>query len=178
MATQIDIKKMIDNFLQWKLPSDFSPDCGISFRKTSILGNHTFEPIGTNLFHAGQAKEMIEFMLKDALSQPNEPIGKIDRVREIYPNELYGLVEIQWDKVKDGDLLYTAPPNLEAKIAELETMQIMVTNANIDLCKQIAELTAKEEQMRGALKDYGGHINHCINQPCTCGYTKILEEYK
>lgn len=63
---QIDIVKgMVDRFLQWELPKDFYPDAGISFSKYSgdDVSGIKNKPIGTNLFHAGQAKEMIEFML-------------------------------------------------------------------------------------------------------------------
>lgn len=62
----IDIKKMVSNFLSWKLPSDFSPDCGIYFDKAT-KGNPFMQPIGTNLFTADQAKKMIEAMLVGAV---------------------------------------------------------------------------------------------------------------
>ena len=64
---QIDlVKNAVNNFLSWKLPKDFSPDGGISFKadfneNTQYPMKH--EPLGTNLLHAGQAKEMIEAML-------------------------------------------------------------------------------------------------------------------
>lgn len=63
----INVNKMVDRFLGWKLPHDFSPDAGISFAKRYNVGtaferNH--EPIGTNLLNADQAKAMIEHMLK------------------------------------------------------------------------------------------------------------------
>ena len=61
-AVAIDVKKMVDRFLSWKLPKDFSPDCGISFEKHKYA-NHLFEPIGTNLFTADQAKEMFEYCI-------------------------------------------------------------------------------------------------------------------
>lgn len=46
----------------WKLPDDFSPDCGISFQKHPT--NDRIYPIGTNLFTAQQAEEMVKFMLE------------------------------------------------------------------------------------------------------------------
>ena len=60
-------KEMVDRFLSWKLPHDFSPDAGISFKAeynegTSYVARH--EPIGTNLFDAGQDKEMLEHVLQ------------------------------------------------------------------------------------------------------------------
>lgn len=46
--------EMVTRFLGWKLPKDFAPDAGISFEESA------WWPSGTNLFHAGQAKEMLE----------------------------------------------------------------------------------------------------------------------
>jgi len=51
------IKIAVDRFLGWKLPDDFSPDGGISFKKGP------FDTIGTNLFTAQQAQEMFEYVL-------------------------------------------------------------------------------------------------------------------
>ena len=58
----VNVDEMVNRFLSWKLPSDFSPDCGIAFNAYKYA-NHKFEPIGTNLFTAQQAKAMIEYML-------------------------------------------------------------------------------------------------------------------
>ncbi len=59
---------MVSRFLGWKLPADFQPDCGISFKPESDydhpeFGRTKFEPTGTNLFHAGQARAMLEHVL-------------------------------------------------------------------------------------------------------------------
>ena len=72
---QIDIKKVVDKFLNWKLPKDFNPDAGISFKPG--YNEHTdhpmrHEPVGTNLFDADQAKQMFEYVLSDYISQPGE----------------------------------------------------------------------------------------------------------
>lgn len=61
------VKEMASRFLCWKLPKDFHPDAGISFKAeynegTPYPGRH--EPFGTNLFHAGQAEEMVRHMLR------------------------------------------------------------------------------------------------------------------
>lgn len=57
---------LVDRFLQWKLPADFMPDAGISFKpvynETSPFGPMRHEPVGTNLFTAAQAMQMVEFM--------------------------------------------------------------------------------------------------------------------
>lgn len=54
-----DVKIMVDRFLAWKLPEDFSPDCGINFKS---LGKNQ-EPTGTNLFTASQAEQMVLYMI-------------------------------------------------------------------------------------------------------------------
>jgi hypothetical protein len=51
------VQHMVDRFLGWRLPSDFAPDCGISFKQ---LPNHS--TIGTNLFDATQAAAMVRYM--------------------------------------------------------------------------------------------------------------------
>lgn len=61
------IKHMVNRFLGWKLPADFSPDCGISFEP--IFNKDTAhpsrnEPIGTNLFDAMQAEVMVRYMVE------------------------------------------------------------------------------------------------------------------
>lgn len=64
--TDAQIKHMVDRFLQWKLPEDFRPDGGISFDPVANKGTpYEFqrEPVGTNLFDAGQADAMVRFML-------------------------------------------------------------------------------------------------------------------
>ena len=60
------IKAMVNRFLQWRLPADFAPDGGISFKAT--FNEHTahpmrHEPVGTNLFNAVQAEAMVRHML-------------------------------------------------------------------------------------------------------------------
>ena len=60
------IKYMVDRFLEWRLPENFNPDAGISFKPkfnedTAHPMKH--EPIGTNLFDATQAEEMVRYLL-------------------------------------------------------------------------------------------------------------------
>ena len=62
------IDKMVDRFLGWKLPKDFSPDAGISFKADYNEGTQwpmKHEPIGTNLFNADQAREMFKHCVPD-----------------------------------------------------------------------------------------------------------------
>lgn len=53
------IKHMVDRFLAWKLPEDFSPDNGISATRPNYGAGVLWEPAGTNLLNATQAEEMI-----------------------------------------------------------------------------------------------------------------------
>ena len=66
MQAERQIKSMVDRFLGWKLPENFSPDGGISFQKTAnenTSHERKNEPTGTNLFDALQAEEMVRYML-------------------------------------------------------------------------------------------------------------------
>lgn len=59
--------RIVNRFLGWKLPDDFAPDCGISFKRThsefSPFGPQKHEPVGTNLLTAVQARAMLEHIL-------------------------------------------------------------------------------------------------------------------
>lgn len=64
--TEDQIKHMTEQFLRWKLPESFSPDCGITFSPTYRNGTPQggkHEPTGTNLFDYTQAEQMVRFML-------------------------------------------------------------------------------------------------------------------
>ena len=54
------INEMVSRFLSWELPSDFTPDAGISFEPPQ---NPAWWPVGTNLLNADQAKAMIKHIL-------------------------------------------------------------------------------------------------------------------
>ncbi|MFP5078295.1 hypothetical protein ACLE20_13385 [Rhizobium sp. YIM 134829] len=74
--TEEQIKRMVNRFLGWRLPTSFAPDGGISFRRT--FNEHTSHPMeakptGTNLFTASEAEAMIRYMLED------EPVFEPDR---------------------------------------------------------------------------------------------------
>jgi hypothetical protein len=78
------IKHMVDRFLTWKLPSNFSPDAGISFK--AEYNEHTsrpmrHEPSGTNLLDATQATAMVSHMVED-LPSPLEPRPVAFRVQD------------------------------------------------------------------------------------------------
>lgn len=56
---------MVDRFLGWELPQDFSPDGGISFDKRGpdARGYDRGWPIGTNLLTSTQALEMLQYVI-------------------------------------------------------------------------------------------------------------------
>lgn len=63
--TDEQIKHMVDRFLSWRLPENFHPDAGISFK--AEFNEHTrwpmkHQPVGTNLFDADQARAMVRYM--------------------------------------------------------------------------------------------------------------------
>jgi len=64
--TDDQIKHMVTRFLTWKLPENFNPDAGISF-KAEFNENTPWpmrhEPSGTNLFSHPQAEAMVRHML-------------------------------------------------------------------------------------------------------------------
>ena len=57
-----DIDKLVDRFLCMKMPEDFAPDAGISF-KTEAHYDSPHWPIGTNLFTAEQARDFLSKLL-------------------------------------------------------------------------------------------------------------------
>ena len=76
--TDEQIKHMVNRFLGWKLPENFAPDAGISFKATFNDGTPyqmKHNPSGTNLFDATQAEEMVRFMV-DGLPSASEDDGR------------------------------------------------------------------------------------------------------
>jgi hypothetical protein len=74
MLSKSQIKHMVDRFLGWKLPENFAPDAGISFKPA--FNEHTahpskHEPSGTNLFDATQADAMVRYMVEEIPSNPD-----------------------------------------------------------------------------------------------------------
>lgn len=65
--SEAQIKYMVDRFLCWRLPENFRPDAGISFK--AAFNENTphpmkHEPSGTNLFDAMQADAMVRNMIE------------------------------------------------------------------------------------------------------------------
>jgi len=81
MLNNAQIKHMVDRFLRWRLPENFTPDCGIHFdadaaKKLNPV-NHQYKPVGTNLFDATQAEAMVRNMVEGI------PDGEIERLHKI-----------------------------------------------------------------------------------------------
>ena len=77
--TDEQIKHMVNRFLGWKLPENFRPDAGISFKATFNDGTPyemKHNPSGTNLFDAAQAEEMVRFMIEGLPSEKPAPQGQ------------------------------------------------------------------------------------------------------
>lgn len=97
------VKAMVDRFLGWKLPQDFYPDSGISFKPPS---NPERWPIGTNLLNAQQADQMIGYiaapflaeylMLKTGIKEPESVTRKLAE-KEL---EVAGLREVLEETTK------------------------------------------------------------------------------
>jgi hypothetical protein len=74
------IKYMVNRFLQWRLPENFNPDAGISFKRdynenTAYPMKH--QPVGTNLFDYTQAEEMVRYMIDGLPDTAAATLGKM-----------------------------------------------------------------------------------------------------
>jgi hypothetical protein len=70
------INKMVDRFLNWTLPDDFAPDCGITFTKPpNLIGDPHVWPVGTNLLTAQQARAMVAHMLDGTVREERDRTG-------------------------------------------------------------------------------------------------------
>lgn len=62
------INHMVYRFLTYELPTDFSPDNGITFEPKGNVGSpYEFDrkPVGTNLLTDTQAEQMVRYLVKD-----------------------------------------------------------------------------------------------------------------
>lgn len=72
LMTEAQIKHLVDRFLGWKLPKDFSPDAGISYARPNYAPEIDAAPSGTNLFDATQTDAMVRYMI-EGLPAPINP---------------------------------------------------------------------------------------------------------
>lgn len=73
-GTDAYVRKLTARFLTWRLPDDFAPDDGISFKPT--FNEHTdhpgrHQPTGTNLFSFAQAEAMLRHVLDLTDAKPS-----------------------------------------------------------------------------------------------------------
>jgi len=100
------IKIAVNRFLGWKLPDDFSPDGGISFKKGQ------FDTIGTNLFTAQQAQEMFEYVLDTNILAEAEAavVGDYDAELKRFA-EMWDKGEFEWNH-HEGDKIGKKPVSI------------------------------------------------------------------
>jgi hypothetical protein len=70
------IKQVVDRFLCYKLPENFAPDGGVTFKRFGNEGaphQYKHEPMGTNLLDATQADAMIRHLLEGFTLIPTDP---------------------------------------------------------------------------------------------------------
>lgn len=85
--------EMVNRFLTWKLPEDFQPDSGVLFNRTMANGKPrpaAWWPIGTNLFTADQAREMLEYVLQSNFT------GIAWLIESIHPHVVYFVTPGEW----------------------------------------------------------------------------------
>lgn len=73
--TETRVQTMVNRFLGWKLPANFGPDAGISFKPympQQTPDSHLW-PVGTNLLTADQARAMFEHALGVPAVDPGQP---------------------------------------------------------------------------------------------------------
>lgn len=75
LMTEEQVKHMVDRFLSWRLPKNFNPDNGISYKRPKYDPSIDATPSGTNLFDAGQATEMVRYMIEGLSAASGEASG-------------------------------------------------------------------------------------------------------
>ncbi|WP_287094867.1 hypothetical protein [Mesorhizobium sp.] len=103
------IKRMVERFLTWRLPEDFRPDAGISFK--ADFNEHTaypmkHKPVGTNLLTAVQATAMVRHMVEGVLAPAlAAPMVEDDREfdLEAFHREVWGWL-LKRGLVDNGDI--------------------------------------------------------------------------
>jgi len=106
------VKFMASRFLGWRLPDDFNPDGGISFK--AAFNEHTqwpmkHEPVGTNLFDARQAEAMVRYMLEGLPRHAENLIGaaELEVGRYIY-RRIEALMDAKPGTAEGAEFVYLA----------------------------------------------------------------------
>ena len=124
------IKHMVSRFLGWKLPDDFNPDAGISFKPdynehTEYPAKH--EPVGTNLFSATQAEEMIRHMLSELPTPDLDVRSEIEQILEELGVKDWSM---GWDKDK--------PVEINPRQQATQSLETLMDRVRIDELKLVA----------------------------------------
>lgn len=136
--TEAQIKHMVSRFLCWRLPENFNPDGGISFKATfnenSPFGPMKAEPSGTNLFDAVQAEEMVRNML---LAMPERGV-EIDFSADIEGKSVTFIANGPMDEKAKQTLACFAP--VAMKLIETGLAAHVYYNADTDTIEMDAKL--------------------------------------
>lgn len=141
--------EVVNRFLMWKLPADFSPDSGISFKRESdydhpVFGRSKHEPMGTNLLNAEQARAMLEHVLADT-----QPTAVAHQEAGELPQPVAHRFDImEGIECKVGSWLYSDGPPKESPF---DSMQALFTEAQMRAA--LAAERAEVARLRGALKE-------------------------
>lgn len=98
------LQESVNRFLGWKLPTDFSPDAGISFTREANAHMppeymYLHSPVGTNLFSADQAKDMLTHVAKPLLDRIIELETQLAEVQPLQPITAEMLDIDEWTNV-------------------------------------------------------------------------------
>lgn len=144
LAATLDqqVKHMVERFLRWRLPENFNPDCGITFKaiynEHSPFGPSKAEPVGTNLFDYIQAEAMVRHMLDglpvQAARAPQAPQGDgvVEALREA--EELVGAIvgknapAREWALSVRNKLLAALAPKEGAPAADCDEVETVERN--------------------------------------------------
>lgn len=177
--TEEQIKEMARRFLQWKLPDDFHPDGGISFK--AAFNEHTahparHEPVGTNLLTFAQAVEMVRHMVAALEAQPaQEPVAhwytgpteeqataalraklaEVEREREWWSSNQVGATDLLNTM---ANALTRQAHALAAETVKREAMEAELRSVEIDLFEaedkfHVASFFISDEQTRQCVMD-------------------------
>src|SRR6185312_6187484 len=154
---EVLVQHMVNRFLQWRLPENFNPDGGISFKKT--FNENTphpmkHEPVGTNLLDATQAEEMVRYMLAESPSE-SAPDAVVDANKEMEKEEKPSDYESGMGRDKRSDVIGAKPLCLDCHLAGI------INCAHFDECNgkwvYVAHPTseAKDLQAQARAKAFG-----------------------
>lgn len=115
--TEDQIKHMVHRFLGWRLPTNFTPDDGISFDPISNPGRsfeRRREPTGTNLFDANQTDAMVRYMVEGIPTAPLRPS------HEIVSQNMERWIE--WSRRDDAFNLFV-PSDIRLMLGEIQRLR-------------------------------------------------------